>query len=97
LKKMIAGSVAGVVLPTMTANDGIDSNIWSGNSGASCNYCKSEEGLYDYSTISEEITVGNGNKMLAKKVGTLRYMFQQRNGEKFVAVLKDICCYEVNE
>ena len=86
----IAGSAADVVLTTMTANDGIDSKIWIGDSGASCHYCNSEEGLHDYTTISEEITVGNGNKMLAKKVGSLRCMVQQKNGEKFVVVLKDV-------
>jgi hypothetical protein len=41
--------------------------IWIGNSGASCHYCNSKEGLYNYTTISEEIKVGNGNKMLEKK------------------------------
>jgi gag-polypeptide of LTR copia-type len=71
----IAGFAADVVLTTMTANDGIDSKIWIGDSGASCHYCNSEEGLYNYTTISEEITVGNGNKMLAKKVGSLRCMY----------------------
>jgi hypothetical protein len=49
-----------------------------------------EEGLHNYTTISEEITVGNGNKMLAKKVGSLRCIVQQKNGEKFVVVLKDV-------
>jgi hypothetical protein len=73
----------------MIANDRIDSKIWIGDSGASCHYCNSEEGLYDYTTIAEEITVGNSNKMLAKKVGSLRCMVQQKNGEKFVVVLKD--------
>jgi gag-polypeptide of LTR copia-type len=84
----IAGSAGDVVLTTMTANDGIDSKIWIGDSGSSCHYCNSEEGLYNYTTISEEITVGNSNKMLAKKVGSLRCMVQQKNGEKFVVVLK---------
>jgi hypothetical protein len=62
----------------------------SADSGASCHYCNSEEGLYIYTTILEEITVGNGNKMLAKKVGSLRCMVQQKKGEKFVVVLKDV-------
>jgi hypothetical protein len=66
----------------MTANDGIDSKIWIGDSGTSCHFCNSEEGLHNYTTISEEITVGNGNKMLAKKVGSLRCMVQQKNGKK---------------
>jgi hypothetical protein len=83
----MAGSAADVVLTTMTANDGTDSNIWIGDSGTSCHYCNSEEGLHDYTTILEERTVGNGNKMLAKKVGSLRCMVQQKNGEKFIREL----------
>jgi Zinc knuckle len=86
----IAGSAADVVLNTMTSNDGIDSKIWIGDSGKPFHYCNSEEGLYNYTTISEEITVGNGNKMLAKKLGSLRCIVQQKNGEKCVVVLKDI-------
>jgi hypothetical protein len=74
----------------MTANDGIDKNIWSGDSGASCHYCNSEEGVYNYTTISEEITVRNGNKMLAKKVGSLRCTVQPKNGDKFVVVLQNV-------
>jgi hypothetical protein len=70
----------------MTANDGIDSRI--SNSGASCNYRNSEEGLYDYTTVSEEIAVGNGNKMLAKKVGSLRCTVQQKNGENVSSYFK---------
>ena len=86
----IAGSAADVVLNTMTDYDENDQNIWIGDSGASCHYCNSEEGLYDYTTISEEITVGNGNKMIAKKVGNLRCTVQQKNGEKFVVVLENV-------
>jgi hypothetical protein len=74
----------------MTANDGIDSKIWIGNNGSSCNYCNSKEGLYSYTTISEEMTVGNINKMPANKVGSLSCTVQQKNVEKFVAVLQDV-------
>jgi hypothetical protein len=77
-KKWNAGSATNVVLTTVTTNDGIDNTIWIGDSGASCHYCNSEEGLYNYTTISEEITVGNGNKMLAKKVGSLKCTVQPK-------------------
>jgi hypothetical protein len=46
----------------------------------------SEEGLYNYTAVLEEIKVGNGNKMLAKKVGSLRSMVQPKNGDTFVVV-----------
>jgi hypothetical protein len=65
-------------------------NFSIGDSGASCHYCNSEEGQFDYTTILEEITVGSSNKMFAKKVGSLRCIVQQKNGEKFVVVLKDV-------
>jgi hypothetical protein len=48
------------------------------------------EGLYNYTTILEEITSGNGNKMLVKKFGSLRCMVQQKNGDTFFVVLKDV-------
>jgi hypothetical protein len=46
-KEMITGTASDVVLNTMTANDKIDSKVWIGNSGASCHYCNSKEGLYN--------------------------------------------------
>jgi hypothetical protein len=82
--------VADVVFNSMSEGSEFTENIWIGDSGASCYYCNSEEGLHNYTTISEEITVGNGNKMLAKKVGSLRCMVQQKNGETCVVVLKDV-------
>jgi hypothetical protein len=86
----IAGYAADVVLNTMTANDGIVSKNWIGNSGSSCHYCNSEEGIYNCTTILEEITVGNCNKMMAKKVGSLRCTVQQKNGEKFVTFVPEL-------
>ena len=83
-----------IALPTAPVqadqDDDDEQNLWIGDSGASCHYCNSEEGLYDYTTILEEITVGNGNKMLSKKVGSLRCMVQPKHGEKFVVILKDV-------
>ena len=40
--------------------------------------------------ISEEITVGNGNVMMAKKIGKLRCEILQKNGEKLVITLQDV-------
>jgi hypothetical protein len=71
----------------MTANDGIDNKIWIGDSGASCHNCNC---MYNYTTILEEITVGNGTKMLAKEVGSLSDTVQPKNGDKFVVVLQNV-------
>jgi hypothetical protein len=83
----IARSATTMVLNTMTANDKIDSKIWIGNSGT---YCNSKEFLYNYIIISEEITVGNGNKMISKKVENLRCTVQLKNGESCIVVLQSV-------
>jgi hypothetical protein len=37
--------------------------------------------------ISEEITVGNGNVIMGKKIGKLRCEIFQKNGEKTIVTL----------
>jgi Zinc knuckle len=56
-----------VVLSSMTKIEDFGNDIWIGDSGASCHYCNNDAALYDYSIISEDITVGNINVMTAKK------------------------------
>jgi hypothetical protein len=58
-------------------------NIWIADSGASCHFCNSDEGLFDQATISEMITVGNGSTRKAEKVGKLRIYILQCDGRKF--------------
>jgi hypothetical protein len=65
------GATADVVLSSMTKIEDFDNDIRIGDSGASCHYCNNDAALYDYSMISEEITVGNRNMMTAKKMGKL--------------------------
>ena len=36
--------------------------IWIGDSGVSCHYYNSDKGLFEYTAISDLITVGNDNK-----------------------------------
>ena len=40
--------------------------------------------------ISEEITVGNSNVMMVKKIGKLRCEILQKNGEKLIITLQDV-------
>jgi hypothetical protein len=74
MRKGIVGSATEVVLDTMGVS--------------SYHYCNSKESLFERILISEEIMVGNGIKMIAKKVGNYRCMVQQKNGEKYVFELQ---------
>jgi hypothetical protein len=67
----IAGTVMDIVLSSVVSEKEVDHEIWIGDSCSLCHYCNDNEGLYEYKTISEEISVGNGNVMIAKKVEKL--------------------------
>jgi hypothetical protein len=86
----VAGTVTDIVLSSVESKEKVDHEIWIGDSGASCHYCNDNEGLYDYKTTSEEITVGNGNVLIAKKVGKLRCGILQKNGEKLIVTLENV-------
>jgi hypothetical protein len=55
----------------MTKIEDFGNDIWISDCGASCHQCNNDAALYDYSMISEDITVGNGNVMTATKMGKL--------------------------
>jgi hypothetical protein len=86
----VAGTVTDIVLSSVESEKEVDHEIWIGDSGASCHYCNEDEGLYKYKTISEEITVGNGNVVIAKKVGKLRWGILQKSGEKHIVTLENV-------
>jgi hypothetical protein len=83
----VAGVVTDIVLSSVESKEEVDHEIWIGDSGVSCHYCNSDEGLYEYITIPEEITVGNGNVMI---VGKLRCGILQKNGEKLIVTLENV-------
>jgi hypothetical protein len=82
--------VTEIILSSIESEKEVDHEIWIGDSGALCHYCNDNEGLYKYKTISEEITVRNGNVMIAKEVGELRCEILQKNGEKVIVTLENV-------
>jgi hypothetical protein len=86
----VAGTVTEIVLSSVQLKEEVDHEIWEGDSGALCHYCNDNEGLYKCKSISEETTVGNGNIMIAKKVGKLRCGILQKNGEKQIVTLENL-------
>jgi hypothetical protein len=65
-------------------------DLWILDSGASCHYCQSAEGLTDVKEINELIKIGNGDSMKATKIGNLKCEVSQINGEKFTVTLNDV-------
>jgi hypothetical protein len=45
------------------------SDMWILDSGASCHYCQSVEGLTQLKEIDESIKIGNGDSMKATEIG----------------------------
>jgi hypothetical protein len=74
----------------MTKIEDFGNDIWIADSGASCHHYNKDAALYDYSMISEDITVGNGNVMTATKMGKLQCEILQKNDERLVVTLEDV-------
>jgi hypothetical protein len=49
----------------------IDEDIWICDSGAIGHYCLSTDGVCNLQDIDEEVTVVNGDKMMATKIESL--------------------------
>jgi hypothetical protein len=64
--------------------------MWILDSGASCHYCQSAEGLTEIKEIDESIKIGNGDSMKSTKIGNLKCEVNQINEEKFTITLNDI-------
>jgi hypothetical protein len=89
-RNSVAGTVTDIVLSSVESKEKGDHEIWIGDNGASCHSCNDNEALYEYKTISEEITVGNGNVMIAKNVGKLRCGILLKNSEKLIIMLENV-------
>jgi hypothetical protein len=84
----VADTVTDIVLSSVESKEEVDHEIWIVDSGASFHCCNDDEVLYKYKTISEEITVRNGNVMIAKKVGKLRCGILQKMVKSLLSRLR---------
>jgi hypothetical protein len=83
----------------------INEDILICDRGASGHYCMSMDGMFNIQDIDEKVTVGNGNNMVATKVGSLRCCVIQLDGSTLdivinkVKYLPDLCAnlFSVNK
>jgi hypothetical protein len=61
-----------VVFAAPAKNEMFIEEIWICDSGACGHYCNSTKGLFHIEEINESITVDNGKRMTATKVGSLK-------------------------
>jgi hypothetical protein len=80
-----------VAFTTITMKNNFSSDLWILDSGASCHYCQSAEGLTNVKEIDESIKIGNRNSMKSTKIGNLKCEMTQVNGEKLTITLNDVC------
>jgi hypothetical protein len=64
--------------------------MWIFDSGASCHYYQSAEGLTDVTEINESIKIENGDSMKSTKIRNWKCELTQINGEKFTVTLKNV-------
>ena len=64
-------------------------DTWIADSGASTHLGNSEEGMFDVEEIKEPVTIGDGTKLYATKIGKKRCTVLQANGDTMDIVLDD--------
>ena len=79
-----------IALPMVDSIKGKDSNIYIGDSGASCHMVNSEDGMFDCQEIDEYVTVGNGGKVKATKIGKKKVTLKQKDGTTTNVLLKHV-------
>jgi hypothetical protein len=79
-----------VAFTSFETKNNLSSDVWILDSGASCHYCHSMEGLTDFKDINESIKIGNGGVMRACKIGNLSCEVTKLDGRKFVVSLKNV-------
>ena len=62
--------------------------IWMGDSGASCHMTCDDKGMYETSTINSPIRIGNGTTLRATKIGKKRVTVYQQDGSTQNIVLE---------
>jgi Zinc knuckle len=77
LRNGVASTTVDVAFASIEVSKDLDKEIWIGDSGASSHYCNDDKCLFDYELISEEITVGNGDAMIAEKDGKQNAMWNR--------------------
>jgi hypothetical protein len=68
----VVGFLTDIVLSSIESENDVEHDICIRDRSSLRHYCNDDEGLYEYKTILEEITVGNGIIMISKKAGKLR-------------------------
>jgi hypothetical protein len=85
----VASPTTDIVLSAINSHESFK-NTSIDESGASCHYCNSHEGLFEQAIISEMNAVGNGSTMKAEQVGKLRSCVLQCGGRKFEITSENI-------
>ena len=65
-------------------------DLWIGDTGASCHLVTKDDGLINVKTINKKIKFGDGSILNAVKVGDLPVIVEQRSGKKVKATLENV-------
>ena len=78
--------------PSPTISTSKNHKLWLGDTGASCHMTYCDKGMYDFQTVTSNVTVGNGNVMKTLKIGKKKLKFTNSNGQQFNIILEN-CKY----
>ena len=73
------------------------SNLWVGDTGATCHMVCREEGLFDCISSNQNVLVGDGRALNVEKVGKLKVRFAGRGQEVTDVLLEDVKVHSLSQ
>jgi len=77
-----------MALGNPTEIEAMDSNLWLGDTGASCHMTNSMDGMFNTKEVNTGIVFGNGQRLKAVYIGDKRGVVMQNNGARVPILMK---------
>ena len=78
-----------IAFPAINSSKSTD-HYFIGDTGASCHMVHSDDGLFNAREINEPVTFGNGQTVMAVKIGDKRMILKQKDGIERCIILKNV-------
>jgi len=82
---------AEIVLVGFESKEGLqNSNLWVGDTGATCHMVCNDANLLDYKTVNDEVIVGDGRPLNVIKIGKIKVQFTNNSTKYSIIVLENV-------
>ena len=75
--------------------EAVDTDLWLGDTGASCHMTNSLEGMMNRVKVDSGIVFGNGQRLMAEYIGDKRGLVVQKDGTKAPILMRNVNLFSI--